>query len=72
MVEYLKILLAFHLALFHMRIFKLLPVLVKRQSPQPLCEPKNCPMTPGRMENPHGDCPFQIGKLVDVANQPQP
>jgi hypothetical protein len=70
MVEYLKILFAFHLALFHMRIFKLLPALVKRQSPEPLCEPKNCPMTPGRMENPHGDCPFRIGMLVDVANQP--
>jgi len=70
MVEYLKILLSFHLALFHMRIFKLLPMLVKRQSPEPLCEPKNCPMAPNRMENPQGDCPFRIGVLVDVANQP--
>lgn len=70
MVEYLKILVSFHLALFHMRIFKLLPTLVKRQTPEPLCEPKNCPMNPNKVEAPQGDCPFRIGMLVDVANQP--
>lgn len=31
MVEYIKILLAFHLALYHLRLFKLLPDLVRRQ-----------------------------------------
>ena len=31
MVDYIKILLAFHLALYHLRLFKLLPDLVRRQ-----------------------------------------
>ena len=32
MVDYLKILLSFHLALIHLRLFKLLPALVRRKS----------------------------------------
>ncbi|MGO9840914.1 MAG: methylation-associated defense system protein MAD7 [Candidatus Acidiferrales bacterium] len=70
MVEYIKILLSFHLALFHLRLFKLLPAVVKKQSAEPLCETKNCPMSPSNSRDPHGDCPFRIGILVDVANQP--
>lgn len=70
MVEYLKILLSFHLALFHLRLFKLLPALVRRKGLDPVCEPAACPLSPRNRENPHGDCPYRIGLLVDMAGQP--
>jgi hypothetical protein len=70
MVEYLKVLLAFHLALYHLRLFKLLPALVKRKGADPICAPTSCPMDPRSADNPHGDCPYRVGLFVDVAGQP--
>jgi len=70
MVEYLKILLAFHLALYHLRLFKLLPELVKRKGVEPMCQTTHCPARPGAEEKPQGDCSYQIGLFVDVQNQP--
>lgn len=70
MVEYLKVLLAFHLALYHLRLFKLLPALVKRRGADPTCASASCPVDPRNAENPHGDCPHRIALLVDVAGQP--
>jgi hypothetical protein len=70
MVDYLKVLLAFHLALYHLRLFKLLPALVRRKGADPICEPTSCPMDPRSLEDPHGDCPYRIGIFVDVAGQP--
>lgn len=67
MVDYIKILLAFHLALFYLRLFKLLPALVRRQGGDPVCEA--CPMRPGEFFDPQGGCPHQIGLLMDVANR---
>lgn len=68
MVDYLKILLAFHLALYHLRLFKLLPALVRRQGADPTCAA--CPMDPKNPTDPHGDCPHRIGLLLDAAGQP--
>ncbi|HOA62130.1 MAG: hypothetical protein KA191_11975 [Verrucomicrobia bacterium] len=70
MVEYLKILLAFHLALYHLRLFKLVPELVRRKGLEPTCEAAKCPMRPGAEEKPNGDCPYLIGLFLDVQNQP--
>jgi hypothetical protein len=70
MVEYLKVLLAFHLALYHLRLFKLLPALVKRKGADPICATASCPMDPRSADNPHGDCPYRISLFVDVAGQP--
>lgn len=70
MVDYLKVLLAFHLALYHLRLFKLLPAQVKRRGADPICEPGACPMDPRSADNPHGDCPYRVGVFVDVAGQP--
>ncbi len=70
MVDYLKVLLAFHLALLHLRLFKLLPALVKRKGADPTCAPSSCPMDPRNATDPHGDCPYRIGLFVDVAGQP--
>jgi len=68
MVDYLKILLGFHLALYHLRLFKLLPDLVRRHGGDPSCT--SCPMAPHRVSGPQGDCPHQFGLLLDVASLP--
>lgn len=70
MVEYLKILLSFHLGLYHLRLFKLLPAWLRRRSMDPACGVSNCPMQPRRMDDPHGGCPHRVFILVDVANSP--
>ncbi len=70
MVDYLKVLLAFHLALLHLRLFKLLPALVRRKGADPTCAPSACPMNPRSADDPHGDCPYRVSFFVDVAGQP--
>jgi len=68
MVDYLKVLLAFHLALYHLRLLKLLPSLVRRKGGDPACAA--CPVKPRSPNDPHGDCPHRVGLVVDVAGQP--
>ena len=70
MVDYLKILVSFHMALYHLRLLKLLPALVRRKSGDPACQPTACPMKPREFLSPQGDCPHQFGLLLDVANRP--
>jgi hypothetical protein len=70
MVEYLKILLAFHLALYHLRLLKLLPELCRRKGLGATCQAPECPVHLGSDESPLGDCPYQIGLFVDVQNRP--
>ena len=70
MVDYLKVLLSFHLALYHLRLFKLLPALVKRKGGDPICTVGSCPMDPRSFSSPQGDCPYQIGLLVDLGVSP--
>ena len=70
MVDYLKVLFGFHLALYHLRLIKLLPALVKRRSADPTCAVLRCPMDPRSATNPHGDCPYRVGLFLDVANRP--
>lgn len=69
MVDYLKVLFAFHLALYHLRLVKLLPALVRRKGPDPSCALARCPVTPADPAEPHRDCPYRGGLLVDVANR---
>lgn len=68
MVEYLKVLLAFHLALYHLRLFKLLPALVRRKGADPTCGV--CPVNAKSIEDPHGDCPHRLGLFLDAIGQP--
>lgn len=70
MVDYLKVLIAFHLGLYHLRLLKLLPALVRRKGADPTCTTGACPMDPKSPDNPFGDCPYRVGILVDVAGQP--
>jgi hypothetical protein len=70
MVDYLKVLVAFHLALYHIRLFKLLPAWVRRKGMDPVCDPAACPMSPKKAQAPQADCPHQVGLLLDVVGQP--
>jgi hypothetical protein len=65
LVDYLKTLFAFHLALYHLRIFKLLPELVKRQRNSFACQVRGCPLQAGRGGT-QGDCPHHIGLVVEM------
>jgi len=67
MVDYLKVLISFHLALYYLRLFKLLPTLVRRAAGDPVCAA--CPVQPQSFDNPHGDCPYRIGLLLDIEGQ---
>jgi len=70
MVDYLKVLIAFHLGLYHLRLLKLLPTLVRRKGADPTCSTNACPVNPKHPDNPFGDCPHRVSMLVDVAGQP--
>lgn len=70
MVDYIKILLSFHVAIYHLRLLKLLPALLRRHGVEPICDRSKCPMDPSNSEAPHGDCPHRVGLLLDVANIP--
>jgi hypothetical protein len=67
LVEYIKTLFAFHLALYHLRLFKLLPALVARRGGDPICEARNCPVAP-RSWAAHGNCPYRAYFLVDFSS----
>lgn len=66
MVDYLKLLLSFHLALYHLRLLKLLPTWQKLQSANPICSESACPMKPRNEREPQGDCPHRLGLFVDL------
>lgn len=66
MVEYLKVLLSFHLALYHLRLLKLLPAWQKLQGANSLCTDSACPMKPREAHTPQGDCPYTLGLFVDL------
>lgn len=67
MVEYLKILLSFHLALYHLRLLKLLPAWQKLQGANSLCTESACPMKPREQREPQGDCPYKLGLFIDLS-----
>lgn len=69
MVEYLKLLLSFHLALYHLRLLKLLPAWQRLQGANSLCNDTNCSMKPREMLVPQGDCPYQLGLFVDLTGK---
>lgn len=70
MVDCLKVLIAFHFGLYHLRLLKLLPALVRRKGADPTCSTSACPMNPKSPDNPFGDCPYRVGMVIDVAGQP--
>ncbi|MEU8621762.1 hypothetical protein [Streptomyces sp. NPDC048623] len=69
MVEYLKILFAFHLSLGQFKVMKLLPQAVARSAADPACGHDRCPVSAGA-QDPLAGCPFRAGLFVDVAGVP--
>jgi len=63
LVEYLKTLFAFHLALYHLRLAKLLPALVAANGESAGCQASTCPGQ-GVV-----NCQGRTGILIDAANQ---
>jgi hypothetical protein len=67
LVEYLKILFAFHLALHHLRLITALPQMTAGNG-QHRCRLPSGPTTP---ETSGTDCAYRVGILVDVADRPR-
>lgn len=67
LVEYLKILFAFHLTLYHLRIIKLLPAWVKAGGADPACGLNRCPFA---LAKANSGCRYGIGLFLDVAGVP--
>jgi hypothetical protein len=67
LVDYLKTLFSFHLALYHLRIFKLLPELVKQQGRNLLCQVKGCPLVHTKTAQQVG-CPHITGLVVEMGD----
>jgi hypothetical protein len=66
MVEYMKLLLSFHLGLYHLRLLKLLPAWEHLKKADALCSEETCPVRPREALAPQGDCPYKLGLFVDL------
>jgi len=71
MVEYLKILLAFHLGVYHLRLLKLLPAIYRSHGAGTCCDNGTCALTPGKAMDAASMCPYSIGVLVDLTGRPE-
>jgi hypothetical protein len=71
LVDYLKTLTAFHLALYHLKLLQMLPKLVKQRSGNELCSIKGCPIETG-LDNALEGCPFRIALVVDMGDVNNP
>lgn len=67
LVEYLKTLFAFHLVIYHSKIFYFLPKMVKQQVGNPICSKENCPIDSAKLCATEG-CPFRISFLIDMGD----
>ena len=65
LVDYLKTIIAFHLALYHLKLLQMLPKLVKNRSINDVCSPHKCPINPG-LDNTLDGCPYRISLIVDM------
>jgi hypothetical protein len=65
LVDYLKTIIAFHLAIYHLKLLHMLPKLVKNRSINDLCSIQNCPINPG-IDNTLAECPYRISLIVDM------
>ena len=71
LVDYLKTLMAFHLALYHLKLLQILPKLVKQRSGKDLCTAKECPINPG-LDNALEGCPYRVALVVDMGDVNNP
>lgn len=71
LVDYLKTLMAFHLALYHLKLLQMLPKLEKQRSGNDLCTAKECPINPG-LDNALEGCPYRVALVVDMGDVNNP
>lgn len=71
LVDYLKTLMAFHLALYHLKLLQMLPKLVNQRAGNDLCTTKECPINPG-MDNAMEGCPYRVALVVDMGDVNNP
>lgn len=71
LVDYLKALMAFHLALYHLKLLQMLPKLVKQRAGNDLCSTKECPVNPG-LDNALENCPYRVSLVVDMGDVNNP
>lgn len=71
LVDYLKTLMAFHLALYHLKLLQMLPKLVKQRSGNDLCTAKECSINPG-LDNALEGCPYRVALVVDMGDVNNP
>jgi len=71
LVDYLKTLMAFHLALYHLKLLHMLPKLVKQHSGNDLCSTTECPIDPG-LDNALEGCPYRVALVVDMGDVNNP
>lgn len=71
LVDYLKTLMAFHLALYHLKLLQMLPKLVKQRAGNDLCGTKECPINPG-LDNAQEGCPYRVALVVDMGDVSNP
>lgn len=67
LVDYLKTLFAFHLALYHLKLLHLLPRMVKQRSGDELCTRKNCPTSHGQ-EGAMTECLHKIAIMAGMGD----
>lgn len=67
LVDYLKTLMAFHLALYHLKLLPLLPKLVKQRGGSDICQPQECPVDAGSDQALVG-CPYRFALVVDMGD----
>lgn len=67
LVDYLKTLMAFHLALYHLKLLHMVPNLVKQCSGNELCTGKECPVNAG-IDNALEGCPYRVSLVVDMGD----
>jgi hypothetical protein len=66
MVEYLKVLLSFHLALYHLRLLKMLPAGQKSHGTSISCTDSGCSMEASQATSGCQQCPYSLGLFVDL------
>ena len=68
LVESLKILLAFHLGLYHLKLLKLLPSVVGKRQIDNTCGLGKCPSLAMSNNLVSQSCPYQVGLLVEMSD----
>jgi hypothetical protein len=67
LVDYLKTLMAFHLAVYHLRLLRMISQMVKQRSANDLCCVGKCPVDSDCDDALKG-CPYSIGLAVDMGD----